>query len=321
MSTLHRYGVCIPTCLLKNPQAKTLVFDLDFAQPKGSNPSPAIPWEDIVGSPDVYFDTAIYKLPCALKSPEQLKESEPFYIIALYQYFSAISASQPFQFRSREASCNGSLSSPPVAVNTPVVQNPGSNSTTHQRDTLPASSASLALPAPSMEHTTSPVMTVSAQSVTTAAAAMVPPAQPAKTTTTATPPQLEETLPVALSLPRTTQVPAEAQSVSGSAAGPGVIVSEEGSAGVSALPLIPQKKGKASKKSKHTTAAKRAKGDAVVGDTGSTPSRQASTRTIDLKRKKVDAETLDTQPPKKKKTMLKDRWVYVTEEPQTSATS
>lgn len=152
------------TSLLKNHQAKTLLFFLDFAQLKGSNQSLAIPWEGIAQSPEVYFNTAIYKLIYALKSPEQLK-SEPFCIIALYQYFSTIFVSQAFQFHSREASSkefldidggdsdlDNSLSLPPeMAVSALVIQTPHSNLTaTNQCDALLASSASLTLPAPSV---------------------------------------------------------------------------------------------------------------------------------------------------------------------------
>ena len=50
-----------------------------------------------------------------------------------------------------------------------------------------------------------------------------------------------------------------------------------------------------------------------MGNTNPVPHRE-STRTIDLKRKKMDAEVLDTQPAKKKKTTVKERWVYVPEE-------
>jgi hypothetical protein len=49
-----------------------------------------------------------------------------------------------------------------------------------------------------------------------------------------------------------------------------------------------------------------------VGDANPTP-RRASIRTTDLKHKKMDAEVIDTQPAKKKKTTVKERWVYVTE--------
>jgi len=283
----------------KSPQeANTLLSISDFAQPKGSNPSPAIPWEGIAGSPDFYFDTAVYKLPCVLKSPEQLK-LEPFCIIALYQYFSKISTSQPFQFRSREAGSKEHVEiddsddddhtlSP---SNSGIVQMPG----------LPASISSPALPVPSMRHPTSPVTTVSPHSVTTAT--MVS-GQPATTMDTTTPPQAE-TRPAALSL-----APVE---VTG---GAGVIGSELGSASVDAPvnPPIPRKKGEASAKSKRKTSAKRANGDVVMGGTNPAP-RRVSARTVDLKRKKMDGEAVDTQPTKRKKTTLKERWAYVTEEP------
>ena len=208
-----------------------------------------------------------------------------------------------------------------TAVNTPVVHTAHSKSTaTSQHDALPASSASLTHPTPSVQPETSPVMTISAQSMTTAT--MVSPAQPATTMTTAAPPQLGETPPVALSSSHIMPASVEAQSISGSA---GVIVSEGGSAGIDApvnsvRPPIARKKGKASTKSKSKTAPKRAKGDVAVGDTNPVPRRE-STRTIDLKRKKMDAEVLDTQPAKKKKTTVKERWVYVPEEPKDLATS
>lgn len=79
-------------------------------------------------------------------------------------------------------------------------------------------------------------------------------------------------------------------------------------------PLIPQKKGEASAKSKRKTSAKRANGDVVMGGTNPAP-RRTSMRAVDLKRKKMDAEALNTQPTKRKKMTLKERWAYVTEEP------
>lgn len=337
---------------LKDPQAKTLLFILDFAQPKGSSPYPAIPWEGIAGSPDTYFDTAIYKPPCTLKSPEQLK-SEPLSIVALYQYFSSISASQPFQFRLREAvseeylerdngdsdgdgnSHHSSSSPPETLVNPQVVQTIGSNLTaTNQHDVLLASSASLTPPvpsaqpatsltppAPSAQPATSPVTTFSSQSTKTAT--IVSLAQPSTTITAMALPQVGETSPIAISSSHTTQAPADAPFNSGA----GVIVSEGGSAGTDAplnsdIPsIITQKKGKGNKKLSRKTAAKRGKGN-VVDDTDPAP-RRTSTRTTDLKRKKTDsdAEALDTQPAKKMKTTVKERWTYVIEEPQALASS
>lgn len=64
MSTFYHYGVCILMSLLKDPQAKTLLFILDFAQPKGSCPYPAILWEGIAGSPDT--STQLFTSPLAL---------------------------------------------------------------------------------------------------------------------------------------------------------------------------------------------------------------------------------------------------------------
>jgi hypothetical protein len=74
---------------------------LEFSQSTdvGASTSP-IPWDQISRNPDDFFDMAVYKLPCALKAPEALK-SEPLSTITLYQYFSEISVSQPFQFHSR----------------------------------------------------------------------------------------------------------------------------------------------------------------------------------------------------------------------------
>jgi hypothetical protein len=48
----------------------------------------------------------------------------------------------------------------------------------------------------------------------------------------------------------------------------------------------------------------------TVGD--NPPSRRTSTRTVELKRKQLDPKAIDTvtQPVKKKKTTLKDRWFY-----------
>ena len=84
-----------------------------------------------------------------------------------------------------------------------------------------------------------------------------------------------------------------------------------------AQPQLGEMLPKALSKSNHKTATKRTKND-VMGDTDPTP-RRASTRTTDLKWKKIDVEAVDTQPAKKKKTAVKDRWVYVTEEPSSSS--
>lgn len=180
-----------------------------------------------------------------------------------------------------------------------------------QHDALPDSSASPTPPAPSVQPATSPVTT---KAMNTAAATMESLAQSARTITATSAPQLGETPapPIALSSPHPTQPPAEAQLISG---GAGVIVSEGQSAGVdseSDAPMHPEGKVK----SKRKTATKRAKIDVVVGDTDPAP-RRASTRTNNLKRKKMDAdsEVPDTQPAKKKKTAVKDRWVYVTDKP------
>lgn len=51
-----------------------------------------------------------------------------------------------------------------------------------------------------------------------------------------------------------------------------------------------------------------------MGGTNTAPCR-TSMRAVDLKHKKMDAEVLNTQPTKRKKMMLKERWAYVTEEP------
>lgn len=106
----------------------------------------------------------------------------------------------------------------------------------------------------------------------------------------------------------------EAQLISG---GAGVIVSERQSVDIDE-PVNPEK-GKT--KLKRKTATKQAR-VGIVGDTDPTP-RRVSTRTIDLKRKKMDSEVLNlnSPPAKKKKTTVKERWVYVNEEPNAMATT
>jgi hypothetical protein len=54
----------------------------------------------VIEKPNQYFDTSLYKLPCALNAPEVLK-SKPLHIFALHDFF--LSTSPPFQFRSKDA--------------------------------------------------------------------------------------------------------------------------------------------------------------------------------------------------------------------------
>ncbi|KDR77906.1 hypothetical protein GALMADRAFT_244867 [Galerina marginata CBS 339.88] len=72
------------------------LWDFSWA---GSENMPAIPWEDITHNPHHYFDTSIYKFPCALRPPQDLK-SNPLEIFGVHQFLSSTATSTPFRFRS-----------------------------------------------------------------------------------------------------------------------------------------------------------------------------------------------------------------------------
>ena len=315
----------------------TLFLDFSQAQSTGqSAPISTIPWEQIARNPDAFFDTTAYELPCPLKSPELLK-SEPFSIITLYQYFSKIATAQPFQFRSRWATSKdymalgnsdddsdhrdgelevenrsnpGILSSaaPMAPLDRPVFQAAHSNLTSISTNSPPTATIPPAVSPSPGAHDPSPLTTLT----TTPPSAAAAPSQPATTATVKVPTPLAVTTTTTLAVPPVTMAPVEVPPVNVSTGG--ALIPIEGSCGMGAPAnsTIAQKKGKGQgAKRKPATFKKRD----TVGDVNP-PSRRASTRTIDLKRKQLDTEAVDTQPVKKKKTTLRDRWFYAGEETQ-----
>ena len=273
---------------------------LDFSQSTGAGaPTSPIPWDQISRNPDGFFDTAVYKLPCALQAPEILK-SEPVSTITLYQYFSKISVSQPFQFRSRKGVsqdlCNPDDNDDDGGIETLPNPRPSSSSaptaalseqathcnlTSVNTNPLTSPTTSPALP-PILGHHV-PSSTMMAPPTVTAA-----PSQPVTmATVTAAPPPVETTATIPPEPVATTHANAPANSD---------------------VPIV-QKKGKGrgrpGVKSKRPTSERHD----TVGDD---PSRRTSTRTVELKRKQPVSEAIDTTtgPVKKKRTTLKDRWFY-----------
>ncbi|KIM35999.1 hypothetical protein M413DRAFT_32041 [Hebeloma cylindrosporum] len=281
----------------------------EFAQQKGCTLATGIPWEDIASSPDAYFDTSVYKLPCALRSPEELK-CEPFSIVALYQYFSTISASQPFRFRLREAisdtidsdsDLNSSPGPPVRAVPSSILGAPISTQSTMAR-TMTSPVGGSAIPVTSNRPC---IPQISAQSTTTIATGS--PSGGSTGIQESGNSSVEGRGHSSVDAPGNSSVDAPGNSS----------VDAPGNSSVEAPKNSKPKKGKATKKSKPTAAL----GDQAQTDANGPPARRSSTRTVDLKRKKMDMEAHDTQPTKKKRTLLKDRWAYVSEEPKAGETS
>jgi len=283
-------------------------MSLEFAQSGSlSTPIPTIPWEHMAKSPDIYFDTAVYRLPFALKSPEQLK-SEPSAIVALYQYFSTISTSQPFQFLSRKAISEACLilddeddeGDEIKVLSTPQPSSSSTHTTalvktlsqpTHSNPTS-ANPSQPSVHPNSGRHDPSPSMALTSAPPPTPST----PAQPVTTTPMAAPHQLAETATIPPPTPPVTSV----------------VIPQDGGYHVAAhvyprTPPVAQKKGKGCGQPKCKPAT--SKPSDAVGDTKSPP-RRASARTINLKRKQMDTEAVDAQPAKKKRTTLKDRWFY-----------
>ncbi|KDR65060.1 hypothetical protein GALMADRAFT_149027 [Galerina marginata CBS 339.88] len=288
-----------------------LVALWEFSQSNG--PVSTIPWELIARSPNDYFDASIYQLPCALKSPEQLK-SEPLSILALYQYFSTTSTSTPFQFRSRPAISSDNLTAdsdddddevdvllnhrpskslPPKTTND-AATTPRPRPQSISVDATPIPNASTISPSKSpllANRDTSPPGNAPADFPSVMGSSV-------------------QALPSTATEPPPTQSPEEAS--------PFTVSSASGiNAGRSSADALAKsstkKKNKGRGQSKRETATNkednRAKDDNRIGSADRVP-RRASTRTADLKRKKMDTEAVDTQPAKKR-TTLKERWAWV----------
>ena len=320
------------------PRAELMLF-LDFSQAQSTNqraPISTIPWEQIARNPDAFYDTAAYELPCSLKSPELLK-SEPFSIITLYQYFSTIATAQPFQFRSRWATskdCTAlgnsdddgdhrgdeleveirsnprifSSPAPTAPLDRPVFQATRSDLIAIATNPLPTANIPPAVSPSPGAHDPSPLTTF-----TTTPPSAAAPSQPVTTATVKAPTPLAVTTTTPLAVPPATMPPAEVPPMNVSTGG--ALIPNEGSCGIGAPTNSPvaQKKGKGRQGTKRKPAPFKKR--ETVGDVNP-PSRRTSTRTIELKRKELDTEAVDTQPVKKKKTTLRDRWFYAGEETQ-----
>ena len=207
-----------------------------------------------------------------------------------------------------------------TTIMSPSLAQPAPTTITTMAQPQLGDSTSLNPPAPSMQPAASSVMIASAESLKTATIVSPSHAQPATIITTMVQPQLGDS--TSLNPPAPSMQPAASSVMIASAESlkTATIVSltqPVTTITTMAQPQLGEMLPKALSKSNHKTATKQTKND-VMGDTDPTP-RRASTRTTDLKWKKIDVEAVDTQPAKKKKTAVKDRWVYVTEEPSSSS--
>jgi len=82
---------------------------------------PPFPWDDITIHPDHYFDTFQFDLPHTLNPPKFLKKSATF---QLYEYFSSLPVSEPFQFYSPKLRPTAGSHFPAPTANTPLDDSP-----------------------------------------------------------------------------------------------------------------------------------------------------------------------------------------------------
>ena len=101
-----------------------MFFKLTFSPENcwsGKPKVPPFPWDDIMIHPDCYFDTFQFNILHALNPPKFLKKLATF---QLYEYFSSLPVSKPFQFYSLKLRPTAGSHFPAPTANMPLDDSP-----------------------------------------------------------------------------------------------------------------------------------------------------------------------------------------------------